>query len=770
MNVVIFSGGSGSEQLQKGLHHLFGSSINVYIIINGYDDGKSTGIVRKIYNNMILGPSDLRKNHLLIHKLHFGESALYTILNHRFTSQAAYKYVLDYIELYKIQLQDETYYILLKHIHLFFSREETKQYSFDDFNIGNIIYASLFFEEGVQRAASILCDILMIPNRVLFHNNEPLQLKAITRNRNILNTENEIVNFNSDDDIITGIYLENNNNEHIIPELDDSVIYHIQHADMIIFSCGTQWSSLFPTYHSNNFHSIIQSTLCKKYLFINIAEDNDMKHVPIESYFDLYRLYLPMDDITFIFSRDGQFKIPQACPYTCILFDNVLNNKIHKPNETIIQLFKYHLKDYLQYTHYIFDYDYTLYDSKQKELSDKILIELYNLYRRKSILSNNDISNIHIERTDSYNHIICNLGSYDYINQKDLSVSYHLTSIDKQHIYRILLPYSSLFNMTITDRIFSICIKPVDNRDRLCKEFNHHLLHYNLKCIKTGKTSLEITKLVNHKDNGLLYIIQHHPDDSFLYVSDMDDVTIDTNKYIISSLSHVHILLVTLNNISHFLPDLIVIAGGKNTRNNNIPKGMCIIENSKSVIDTLYNKSKSFIRNMYVFTIDKYMNDYKSNTYKTINCTPSTLGNRDTFEIGIKQISSSSYTIICWSDAIVFDSIVFAELSVSYDDFRIPCRAEKNPYAYLCVNNESIYDIRFQKTEPIEYGLHDLSIFQLCPSNLLQLPIDNEPLLERNLFDYIRYSNSIIHTSYYISSSRIESFNTVEELHNILSS
>jgi 2-phospho-L-lactate transferase/gluconeogenesis factor (CofD/UPF0052 family) len=52
MIVTIFSGGSGSEEIQKGLHS-YGNSIKVNIIINGYDDGKSTGIVRKIYNNNI---------------------------------------------------------------------------------------------------------------------------------------------------------------------------------------------------------------------------------------------------------------------------------------------------------------------------------------------------------------------------------------------------------------------------------------------------------------------------------------------------------------------------------------------------------------------------------------------------------------------------------------------------------------------------------------------------------------------------------------------
>jgi 2-phospho-L-lactate transferase/gluconeogenesis factor (CofD/UPF0052 family) len=768
MNIVIFSGGSGSEQLQKGLHQLYGSSIHTYIIVNGYDDGKSTGIVRNIYNNMILGPSDLRKNHLILHKLHVGESALYQLLHHRFTSSAPYEYVVHYIEMFRNQLTEETYHLFLTHVHLFFNREETKQYVFEDFNLGNIIYASLFFEKGIESALSLLSRILMIPNCVLFHNHEPLRLKAITQHNRILEHECDIVDFNSEEDVITGIYLEDNANQRMIPELELSVLACIQQADMILFSCGTQWSSLFPTYHSKNFYDIIQRALAKKYLFINNNEDGDMKHVPIEDYFRLYRSFLPVEQITFIFSREGHFTIPSPCPYPCIILDNAIENGIHKPIETIIQLFKYHLREYLQYTHYVFDYDYTLYDSTQPELSDRIMKELYRLNRNKSIVSNNDKSNLRIEHTSSFQNILCNLGSYDYKNNLH-ACCYQLSKEDKEHIYRMIVPYQHLYQLVVTDRLYSICIKPVSHRDTFCRNLNRMLLPYHLRCIKTGTTSLEISKIITHKDNGLRTIFEKHKHDNLLYVSDIDDVTLDVHKYIIPSLSSVHILLITLTHLSPFLPDLIVIAGGKNTRNNHIPKGTCILDTNQSVLDTIYDKSKRFIRNMYVITIDEYKNDYHSDKYHTISCGASTNGNQDTFERGMKQLSTSSYTITCWSDAVVYDSIIFAELSVSYDDFRIPCRVEKHPYAYLCIQNDNVYDVRFQKTHPIEYGLHDLSVFQLCPIHLLRTT-NNESSVEKNLFDYIRTHHSTLRVGYYLSSSRIESFNTVEEFNTILSS
>ena len=61
MKILLFCGGSGGERLQKGLWQLFGDTVELSIIINGYDDGKSSGIVRDCFHNAILGPSDLRK-------------------------------------------------------------------------------------------------------------------------------------------------------------------------------------------------------------------------------------------------------------------------------------------------------------------------------------------------------------------------------------------------------------------------------------------------------------------------------------------------------------------------------------------------------------------------------------------------------------------------------------------------------------------------------------------------------------------------------------
>ena len=64
LNVTLFCGGRGSANLIKELVRY--SNVNLNLIINGYDNGLSTGAIRKIIPG-ILGPSDFRKNlsHLL---------------------------------------------------------------------------------------------------------------------------------------------------------------------------------------------------------------------------------------------------------------------------------------------------------------------------------------------------------------------------------------------------------------------------------------------------------------------------------------------------------------------------------------------------------------------------------------------------------------------------------------------------------------------------------------------------------------------------------
>ena len=83
VKIALFSGGSGNIRFINLINNLPGAELT--ILVNGYDDGKSTGEIRK-YIPGILGPSDFRKNisHLIDKKNPNGK-IFYSIFNYRFS-------------------------------------------------------------------------------------------------------------------------------------------------------------------------------------------------------------------------------------------------------------------------------------------------------------------------------------------------------------------------------------------------------------------------------------------------------------------------------------------------------------------------------------------------------------------------------------------------------------------------------------------------------------------------------------------------------------
>ena len=81
IKICLFSGGTGNNRFIQLLKDI--PEITLDIIVNGYDDGKSTKEIREFAKG-ILGPSDFRKN--LSHLINLNNKngkILYKILNFR---------------------------------------------------------------------------------------------------------------------------------------------------------------------------------------------------------------------------------------------------------------------------------------------------------------------------------------------------------------------------------------------------------------------------------------------------------------------------------------------------------------------------------------------------------------------------------------------------------------------------------------------------------------------------------------------------------------
>ena len=101
INLTIFAGGSGNSALIKILSKI--KDINLKIIVNCYDDGKSTGKLRSFINGM-LGPSDVRKN-------------ISSLLDDNDLFEKKLKYIIDY-RFKKIQKKNIIKSIFNNHTHL----------------------------------------------------------------------------------------------------------------------------------------------------------------------------------------------------------------------------------------------------------------------------------------------------------------------------------------------------------------------------------------------------------------------------------------------------------------------------------------------------------------------------------------------------------------------------------------------------------------------------------------------------------------------------
>jgi len=85
IKVVVFSGGRGTASIVRAL--LEHRQIDLTIFVNAYDDGLSTGALRRYIPGM-LGPSDVRKN--IIRLMPTNErcfTALRNIMEHRFAME-----------------------------------------------------------------------------------------------------------------------------------------------------------------------------------------------------------------------------------------------------------------------------------------------------------------------------------------------------------------------------------------------------------------------------------------------------------------------------------------------------------------------------------------------------------------------------------------------------------------------------------------------------------------------------------------------------------
>lgn len=321
IRVVMFSGGSGTRSITEYL--LRHPQVDLTILVNCYDDGHSTGRLRRFIPGM-LGPSDVRKN--IAHMMPITDRshrALAALSDFRLAKKAPFDSSMRLVQAFADLRTDLIPEPLATHLktasvqqarriatycQAFLDYQESRasegrSFDFDDCAIGNIIFGGCFLLHGrdFNRAVAALCADYEVQGTLLnITRGENLFLVAIDETRKVLRTEAEIVSRGGDTRIRElalvpescfrsriepeGLLSEEDAIREILaskqqPEINPEAEASLRQADVIIYGPGTQHSSLLPSYLTGGTAAAIAANDSADKVFIaNIRRDHDIPH------------------------------------------------------------------------------------------------------------------------------------------------------------------------------------------------------------------------------------------------------------------------------------------------------------------------------------------------------------------------------------------------------------------------------------------------------------------------------------------------------------
>jgi 2-phospho-L-lactate transferase/gluconeogenesis factor (CofD/UPF0052 family) len=549
MKVLIFSGGSGSAALQEGLLDQY-PELDISVLLNAYDNGKSTGEIRKKFNGKILGPSDVRKNQSRLFKLTGGDRNVSDFLEYRFNSSSK-KEAYEIISSYYKDIRSEKNKFILDKLMLFIEEYflEVKDSAYDDFSIGNIIYGYLAHknDNSLQNAADIMKEILGLKHNVILNSDESLYLQAITKSGKILYDEADIVEYNDENNPIVDIRFKDSEGNIVEDSfLCGRAITEIRSADIIIFSTGTQWSSLIPTYkcytEEDNFRDILKSSNAKKYLLINGTEDKDMIGLNGDDILKILNNYFNINECVIV---AGENKLTPSKT------DLLLQTKSEKYGSDILassiisHFFNNPSKDDI----FVFDWDDTIHgrNNSFKFESTFNLNYLNDTKEKTYIVSGNSYHNI-----KTNNIIYADGGVNKYTSKFKQNISPETFISDD--VYNKISRFVNLLglNQSIIQNRGNVCIslKPIQPEYRrmfkyvLEKEFIANDIDLNVNI--TGKTTVDIQHKNNNKLTAIEDIIKDNPNKRIFFIG--DELFEGNDNIIYENAKDLNIICIPVNN------------------------------------------------------------------------------------------------------------------------------------------------------------------------------------------------------------------------------
>ena len=291
MKITLFSGGRGNKNLITELSKL-DKNFDIRIIINGYDDGLSTGELRDYLGN-ILGPSDFRKCISYLGK----NTDTVKLCDYRLPVGSTRSDFQKFTE----TVSNENIKNLLKYFDEFVG---DSKFNYSDCAIGNIVFSSLFIQcNDFQETVDEYAILLGVPSNFRIINVDKgvsRRLVALLTDGTYLRDESSIVNLDHKTKISDFFFIpygkrlslpkDYRNNLvkltalNVVPEVSDLAKSEIRSSDIVIFGSGTQYSSLLPTYKILGENNVTISA--KSYMIGNVGLDHDILNLTHQDIID----------------------------------------------------------------------------------------------------------------------------------------------------------------------------------------------------------------------------------------------------------------------------------------------------------------------------------------------------------------------------------------------------------------------------------------------------------------------------------------------------
>lgn len=344
---MLFSGGRGSGALAELV--ATDPRIALTIAINGYDDGASTGEVRRFLGDA-LGPSDFRKNASRLARLRATcAPALADLLDQRLPDTATADDIVRLIAALDAPaptgsiaaIDDRARGATATRLRRFDDefRRHRGVLNFGGAAVGNFVFAGAFLDRGRDFNAAVddYCALLGLPAGLIENvtSGANAVLVALDTDGRLLGSEEEIVDAKRQNRV-REIFLIDRRLEAperdrlaalpvealrealagraVAPEINPRLAAALQRAHLIIYAPGTQHSSLFPSYLTPGLGQAIAANLeAIKLLVTNIQTDAEITG---SSAVDL------VDRAIFYLREKGRHHIPEPCLITHYLLND----------------------------------------------------------------------------------------------------------------------------------------------------------------------------------------------------------------------------------------------------------------------------------------------------------------------------------------------------------------------------------------------------------------------------------------------------------------